>query len=598
MRQTIHLPTNSSKKYTCFNPNIVSVKGVIIPDKITTEFISFRAFDISNQRNSVKDSLPSSISSVNEFDTIEDFGSINAEVDSCIKRNIPFYNTLAKSHRKESKRYSQELQQMMIGSGIIPTYDFTAPLCCSILNIVETVSYKDVLDALDNHNQLNENFNLLRANKFQTIICEGLPSHQRIALSLVLLIMTSSSVFKLFQVVKFNKTGFSYEDIHLLQGIVLNLAKPLKQMFRLFSRISQMSKEMAIVFSGFLVSDENAIGIPNKLGYRLIQIAIRYEDYVLRGTDKTGVYDIIDSNIRIALCLNIKKLSALLFSKDAIEFGYVRFYMITLPYFTTPATVLHFICDNNYLKRTHLKGIYETVCFEFIKFWHHALPLNEISQIDIAFKNTIETIDKYYHIANSFEEQITALMYDKLKKLTIMEIIETTENELEKVSSNFNKWVKNILIEKQDYQKMLKYANTFLSLKNYDCAYSIYCGLKSYCWINEKKREKCIKVIEKNDTFKTLNKLFNLTTQCNVYKDLILHTEPPFIPIVVLIKQELIKINDIPTFMDNDKRLIRIEGKLRIVYTCINLFIRGCSHNYNFYIQNNNEVLKVLHSFD
>ncbi|EMD49681.1 Hypothetical protein EHI5A_022790 [Entamoeba histolytica KU27] len=598
MRQTIRIPTNSSKKYSSFIPNVVSVKGVIIPDKITTEFISFRAFNISNERNSLKDSISSSISSANEFDTVEDFDSINTEVGSCIERNIPFYHIFAKSHRKVSKRCSQELQQMMVGSGIIPTYDFTVPLCCSILNTVGTVSYKDVLDSLDNHNQLKENFTLLRANKFQTIVCEDLPSYQRIALSLVLLVMTSSSVFKLFQVVEFNKTGFSYDDIHLLQSIVLNLAKPLKQLFRLFSHICQTSKEMAVVFSGFLVSDENTIGIPNKLGYRLIQIAIRYEDYVLRGTDKTGVYDIIDSNIRIALCLNIEKLSALLFSKDAIDFGYVRFYMITLPYFTTPETVLHFICDNNYLKLTHLKSIYETVCFEFIKFWQHALSPNEISQIDILLKSTVETVDEYNHIAHSFEEQITALMYDKLKKLTITEIIETTENELENLSSNFNKWIKNILKKKQDYQKILKYADTFLNLKNYDCAYSIYCGLKSYSWINEKKREKYIKVIEKNDTFKTLNKLFDLTTRCNVYKDLILHTEPPFIPIIVLIKQELMKINDMPTFMDNDKRLIRIEGKLRIAYTCINLLIRGCSHSYNFYTQNNNEVLKILHSLD
>ncbi|ELP89215.1 hypothetical protein EIN_486770 [Entamoeba invadens IP1] len=594
----------------CSSSSIISLEGIIIPENITAEFIHLQAFNPSPRILSRRSIIPlinalqltESQEENFEYFPVRDYDSQYKSVKDKFEPNLSPLRTLGKSQSRTSKRCSRQLERTFSLTNMIPSYDYTIPICTELLNDIPPFTFEEFVSSLGNMKQLKENYGFLKTNNFVCEVHRHLEASQKVALSIMLLKMTSSSVFRTFQLVDINKEKYTDKDIKNLQHHILELPNPTKQLMRRFTEITKHVKEMAYVFSGFVVSDDSKEGFVNKLGYGILKTALRYESFVLKGIDETGIYDFKESRMKVALCLSVETLSTLLFSKDSVSLGYVRFYMTTLPYFTTQKTVLQFIKDNVQLTTTDCANVYFSVCKSFLEYWGDMFTESQVEFMGKVSLNYFTekakgvTDVKGGKIPQNTCEEITGMMFKELRRMKVQDLVLREKNILtsqevthkqncfEDVSMKFNKWCLNELITTKDYKKMLILGAKFLELKNYDATFSVYCGLKSSQWKGD-KAENYTKKLQKDKNFRNMEMVFNGPIVSQQYDTLILKEKAPFIPVFVLENRKLLLAEEIPTYVDATKTSIRIEDKLRKCYSAVNTFIRGRCLSYPFVVK-------------
>ncbi|ELP89177.1 hypothetical protein EIN_485690 [Entamoeba invadens IP1] len=608
---------NNTRKYS--TSSIVTHEGVLIPETIIGEFISLQAFNPNTKFTNRKSVIPfinalqmsEDVTQKIEFNSVSDYFQQSELIKTTFEPNLVFLKAFGRTQSRLVCRCSRELEKSLMGSGVVPSYEYTTPLCAELLKDVPEFSYSSLLEALQNVRQLKENYGFLKTNNFVCEVHRHLEASQKVALSIMLLKMTSSSVFRTFQLVDINKEKYTDKDIKNLQHHILELPNPTKQLMRRFTEITKHVKEMAYVFSGFVVSDDNKEGFVNKLGYGILKTALRYESFVLKGIDETGIYDFKESRMKVALCLSVETLSTLLFSKDSVSLGYVRFYMTTLPYFTTQKTVLQFIKDNVQLLTTDCANVYFSVCKSFLEYWGDMFTESQVEFMGKVSLNYFTekakgvTDVKGGKIPQNTCEEITGMMFKELRRMKVQDLVLREKNILtsqevthkqncfEDVSMKFNKWCLNELITTKDYKKMLILGAKFLELKNYDATFSVYCGLKSSQWKGD-KAENYTKELQKDKNFRNMEMVFNGPIVSQQYDTLILKEKAPFIPVFVLENRKLLLAEEIPTYVDATQTSIRIEDKLRKCYSAVNTFIRGRSECYEFDIADVENVIQKI----
>ncbi|KAL7719612.1 Ras-GEF domain-containing protein [Entamoeba marina] len=560
---------------------VVTVQGVLVPDHITTEFISYRAFHKNHQDETRE--------TITEYTIDSDYIPILNTVSHITTHLFPFFKAVSKSQRRISRRYSTRLNNTLLESGVLPTFDFTVPLCCELLKDLNGLTYNSFVEAVNDHAKIKKNYNDLKINKFKAIVCEQLSPAERIVLSLLLLSLKSSHLFKMFQIKQFDKRKYSNEDVYALQTFALKSPPPVKQLLRKIIEICRIVDELTVIFSGFIVGEDEC-NTPNEIGYRMIRVIGQYETFVLKGTDGTGVYDFGWNKQKVALCLKVDVLSSMLFSREALKLGFIRFYMSTLSYFTEPIIVYQFIIDNKHLTDTPVKEVYKEVCIEFVDLWGHCITDEMVKELHVERK--LFTLPNGFHnLACTFEEQLTVVMHESQRRLTLTEIIECKLHSMKNLSVLFSEYVIKKLKTKKKYVKMVKTALQYIKLNNFDCAHSIYCGLLSRSWMPSDKYIKKIKCLK---DFDQLENLFSLDNNSINYRQTILDTKAPFIPVVAMIEQDLTILSDKPTFVDDTNNLIRVDDKLRPVYTTINMFLRGNKTPYDMCIISTEDVIEKL----